>query len=94
MFVNTQKSSNSLDTSPMASQKNLQTSPKGSEIAPQIIVENTQTSRPVSSSSSDSEEAAEPSVSYKTKAYYALPENVRHAIDLSKAKNKNTDFYQ
>ena len=30
---------------------------------------------------------------YKNNAYWALPENVRHAIDLSKKKNKKSDFY-
>jgi hypothetical protein len=30
---------------------------------------------------------------YKNSAYWALPENVRHAIDLSKKKSKHSDFY-
>ena len=30
---------------------------------------------------------------YKNKAYWALPENVRNAIDLSKKKSKHSDFY-
>jgi hypothetical protein len=28
--------------------------------------------------------------SYKTQAYWALPENVRHAIDVSKKKAKHS----
>ena len=31
-------------------------------------------------------------VGYRNASYWALPENVRHAIDLSKRKSKNTDF--
>jgi hypothetical protein len=30
---------------------------------------------------------------YQDAAYWSLPENVRHAIDLSKKKSKHTDFY-
>ena len=30
---------------------------------------------------------------YKNKSYWSLPENVRHAIDLSKKKSKHSDFY-
>jgi hypothetical protein len=35
----------------------------------------------------------EPPQNYKNKAYWALPENVRHAIDLSKKKSRHSDFY-
>lgn len=31
--------------------------------------------------------------SYKNEAYYALPENVRSAIDVAKAKSKHSEFY-
>lgn len=30
---------------------------------------------------------------WKNKAYWSLPENVRSAIDLAKAKKKHSDFY-
>jgi hypothetical protein len=30
---------------------------------------------------------------YKNKAYWALPENVRHAIDISKKKSRHSAFY-
>jgi len=30
---------------------------------------------------------------YQNAAYWSLPDNVRHAIDLSKHKSKHTDFY-
>ena len=30
---------------------------------------------------------------YQDKQYWALPENVRHAIDAAKKKSKHTDFY-
>jgi hypothetical protein len=30
---------------------------------------------------------------YKNEAYWALPENVRNAIDISKKKSKHSDFY-
>ena len=29
----------------------------------------------------------------KNKAYWALPENIRHAIDVSRRKSKHTEFY-
>ena len=31
--------------------------------------------------------------SYKTKAYWQLPENVRNAIDVAKMKAKHSEFY-
>ena len=31
-------------------------------------------------------------VGYRNASFWALPENVRHAIDLSKKKSKSTDF--
>ena len=31
-------------------------------------------------------------VGYRNAAYWSLPENVRHAIDLSKKKSKRSDF--
>lgn len=31
--------------------------------------------------------------SYKNKAYWNLPENVRNAIDLAKMKSKHSEFY-
>ena len=31
--------------------------------------------------------------SYKNKAYWNLPENVRNAIDLAKMKQKHSEFY-
>lgn len=31
-------------------------------------------------------------VGYQNASYWALPENVRHAIDLSKKKSKHSDF--
>ena len=30
---------------------------------------------------------------YQDSKYWALPENVRHAIDISKKKSKRSDFY-
>ena len=30
---------------------------------------------------------------YRNKSYWALPENVRHAIDISKKKSKHSEFY-
>ena len=30
---------------------------------------------------------------YQDATYWSLPENVRHAIDLSKKKTKHSDFY-
>ena len=44
------------------------------------------------SSHNDSEEAFDQG-SYKDEAYWSLPENVRHAIDLTKRKNQHSDFY-
>ena len=40
--------------------------------------------------SDSSEDEAE---EYKNNSYWALPENVRHAIDLSKKKSRHSDFY-
>lgn len=42
---------------------------------------------------SSSSEEGENLDGYKNKAYWALPENVRNAIDLSKKKSKHSDFY-
>ena len=35
----------------------------------------------------------EAKVNYKNSAYWALPENVRHAIDCARKKSKHSDFY-
>ena len=43
--------------------------------------------------SDSSSEEGENLDGYKNKAYWALPENVRNAIDLSKKKSKHSDFY-
>ena len=40
-----------------------------------------------------SEEDIEARNQYKTPAYWALPENVRHAIDVAREKSKHSDFY-
>jgi len=48
--------------------------------------------KPSTPSNSSSEEG-ENLDGYKNKAYWALPENVRNAIDLSKKKSKHSDFY-
>ena len=41
----------------------------------------------------DSDSGPDTPEEYKNAAYWALPENVRHAIDLSKKKSKHSDFY-
>ena len=40
-----------------------------------------------------SEEDLEAKQSYKTAGYWALPENVRHAIDVAREKSRHSDFY-
>lgn len=40
-----------------------------------------------------SEEDMEAKINYKNSAYWALPENVRHAIDCARKKSKHSDFY-
>jgi hypothetical protein len=40
-----------------------------------------------------SDEDMEAKVNYKNSAYWALPENVRHAIDCARKKSKHSDFY-
>ena len=40
-----------------------------------------------------SEEDPEAKVNYKNYTYWALPDNVRHAIDTAKRKSKHSDFY-
>lgn len=40
-----------------------------------------------------SERSESPEGNYKNAAYWALPENVRHAIDISKKKSKHSAFY-
>lgn len=47
----------------------------------------------VSTPSNSSSDEGENLDGYKNKAYWALPENVRNAIDLSKKKSKHSDFY-
>ena len=52
----------------------------------------TEESEESESSHNDSEEAFDQG-SYKDEAYWSLPENVRHAIDLTKRKHQHSDFY-
>ena len=72
----------------------------------QMMSQNNQKKRPVftpSESSSEeavqeeysesSEEDMEAKINYKNSAYWALPENVRHAIDCARKKSKHSDFY-
>jgi hypothetical protein len=43
----------------------------------------------------ESSSSADPdcTINYKNEAYWALPENVRQAIDTAKKKSKHSDFY-
>ena len=40
-----------------------------------------------------SDEDMEAKINYKNSAYWALPDNVRHAIDCARKKSKHSDFY-
>jgi hypothetical protein len=40
-----------------------------------------------------SDEDMEAKVNYKNSSYWALPDNVRHAIDCARKKSKHSDFY-
>ena len=42
---------------------------------------------------SSSEGDPDAAINYKNEAYWALPENVRQAIDTAKKKSKHSDFY-
>ncbi len=48
----------------------------------------------VGSSSSDASSSdRDAELNWKNKTYWALPENVRNAIDVAKMKKKHSDFY-
>ena len=41
----------------------------------------------------DNTHGANKDMNYKDEAYWRLPENVRHAIDVAKLKSKHSDFW-